>query len=152
MPLEISSNFKTFSKDLQRSFSRFEACIQSAMDDAMALGVETGRDIIENSGTDRQWSREWYGRDHSGRGRVDTGNMRDEFKAEVDNRRQGVEGKLGWVKEQEDYFFFQDEGFTHRLTGEYIEGMMALLGASEEAWDLLRQKCSECNSDFIRGI
>lgn len=150
--MRISGNFRTFPLRVAAARRQFRDCLDKAMIDAMSLGVETGKDVIESTGTDREWTRPWGGRSGTGRGRIDTGEMLDEFRADVDIDRNETRGELGWIRKQEDYYLFQDLGFWHVLSQREIEGMFALREASEEAWNLLRDKCQDCAERFLRTI
>lgn len=147
----MSANFRSLPSRLRRGQAQFHNCIERAMLEAMRLGVDTGRDVIETSGTDQEWSRPWGGRSGGGRGRVDTRKMVDEFGAEVDIGNGVVTGKLGWVREKEDYFFYQDQGFWHVLSQREIEGMYALRNAGQEAWEHLRAESEKCLRQLTRG-
>lgn len=69
----------------------------------------------------------------SGPGRYETGNMIQSVKYRVEISNTKIVGEFGWLDNQEMYFFYQDEGFTHWLSGEHIPGMLALMDAEAEA-------------------
>lgn len=150
--MTISGNFRTFPRRLERARNTFRACLDNAMILAMQEGVKFGKNAIETRGTGRTWERQWGGRVGSFPGRVDTGEMRDEFRGEVDIKRVETIGKLGWTREQLDYFLYQELGFTHNLTNEEVEGMYALRDAADRAWEVLVDECSTCSSRFVRSI
>lgn len=113
--------------------SRITQELKFAMEDTVEFTKEVIVDAIENSGTDRQWVRPWYGRTHSGKGRVDTGEMRDSVNTEVTVLTDGVvEGKVGWLDGSPAYAEFQELGFRHWITGEFIQGMMSLREGAEQ--------------------
>lgn len=56
--------------------------------------------------------------------RVETGLMKSEVKARK-TKSQYFYARYGWVDRFEDYFGYQDRGFTH-TSGKRIEGMKAL--------------------------
>lgn len=64
--------------------------------------------------------------------RVDTGLMRVEVDSSVERKPTEVTGKIGWITDQEDYFYYQEAGFRH-VGGQWIEGMHSLRAAGDEA-------------------
>lgn len=147
----ISGNFRTFPRRLEAARKGLRDCLDRAMIDAIEVGVAFGKNAIETRGTGKTWQRPWHGRAGSYPGRVDTGEMLREFRGEVDIARTETTGKIGWTKEQLDYFIYQELGFQH-LSGEEIEGMFALRDAANEAWEFLVAECSTCSSRFVRSI
>lgn len=70
----------------------------------------------------------------SKRGRVDTGRMRDAITSKVStDTANRVQAHFGWLSEKQDYFGYQEGGFTH-TSGKTIEGMYALTDAAEEVF------------------
>jgi len=99
-------------------------------------GKKKMQEIIMTSGTNKRWKSPWKSektgrvRLGSGTARVDSGDM---IRA-VGVRTEGGTGTVarsafGWVREFEDYYGYQDEGFTHWKSGEKIPGMFALRDA-----------------------
>lgn len=110
--------------------------LKFAMEDTLEFTKEVIIDTIETSGTDRQWSRSWGGRTQSGPGRVNTGEMRDSVDTDVIVIRNGVvEGRAGWLNGTPTYAKFQELGFRHWITGEFIEGMQSLREGAEQGAD-----------------
>jgi len=108
--------------------------VEAAMADATDKGRDAMREAVETRGTGKTWKHPWRGRSGSIPGRVDSGDMLDGVKGEVTERtRHSVTGVVGWDDDSEAYMAFQDQGFRHVLTGEYVEGMMALRDGSELA-------------------
>lgn len=140
--IRVSGNFKNFEGRLKAARQEFRDCLDAAMVEAIQLGVETGKDKIETSGTVKSGKR----------GRIKTGTMLNEFKGNVDIGRAETVGRVGWAQRREDYFLYQELGFAHYLSGEEIDGMLALKDATEETWELLRDRFSMCTSQFVRGI
>ena len=115
--------------------------MRKAMEETVSFTKEVIVDTIETSGTDKQWSRSWGGRTGSGAGRVNTGNMRNSVGTDVKVLRNNiVEGRAGWLKGTPEYAKFQELGFRHWITGEFIAGMHSLLeGATQGTEEALRQ-------------
>lgn len=104
-----------------------------AMEDTVEFTKNVIVDTIENTGTDKMWSRPWFGRTGTGRARVDTGAMRDSVDTDVNVVRNGiVEGRVGWLEGTPEYAKYQEFGFRHWITGEVIEGMHALREGAEQ--------------------
>lgn len=150
--MKISGNFRTFGPRLLRAKLDFRRCVDSAMVKAIGEGVDYGKNVIETRGTGKTWQKPWGGRVGSYPGRVDTGEMLEEFRGEVDINRAETVGKLGWTREQLGYFLAQELGFTHNITNEEVEGMYALRDAADETWDILRAECRSCLEKFVKGI
>lgn len=106
----------------------------TAMEETTEFAKEAIVDVVETSGTDREWSRPWYGRTGSGRGRVDTGEMRDAVKAQTSNAGDVIYGNVGWLDGDPEHARFQELGFRHYLTGQMIEGMHALSSVRDEVY------------------
>lgn len=108
--------------------------VEKAMDSATEAGREAMREAVETRGTGKTWKTPWRGRAGSFPGRVDSGHMLDEVKGEVTERTaHSVSGIVGWEDGSEMYIALQDQGFRHVLTGQDVEGMMALRDGSEIA-------------------
>lgn len=79
-------------------------------------------------------------------GRVETGKMVDSVKHRVTGvSNTKATAKFGWLARPEEYFSYQDKGFTHWKSGETVEGMNAIADAREEIKDLIRE-------DLKRGL
>lgn len=62
--------------------------------------------------------------------RVDTGLMRGQITSDVELKAREVIGKFGFLNEKADYFLYQTvTGFTHWLSGDFIEPTFALRDA-----------------------
>lgn len=101
---------------------------QDLVSEAMNIGAETQRRIIETSGTAK-----------SGKsGRIETGLMLNSVQsAGADRVGNTIEGKFGW-RDPEEYYMYQDDGFTHYLSGEDIVPMHALLQGFVKAREHVR--------------
>ncbi|AXC36271.1 hypothetical protein SEA_MUSETTA_49 [Microbacterium phage Musetta] len=107
---------------------------EEALEESLEIGKEAMREAIETRGTGRTWERPRGGRAGSYPGRVDRGDMLDDVDGKLLSRTTTtVSGQLGWDDGSPFYYSLQEGGFTHSITGEEIEGMMALHDAAEVA-------------------
>lgn len=115
--------------------------VDSAGQDLQMELAKAGRDemvrLIETRGTGRQWKKPWRGR-KSGRykqtsspGRVDSGDMRNAVGVRFERGAQQTNVAFGWIRNFENYFGYQDQGFYHKQKGETVEGMFALRDARQ---------------------
>lgn len=108
--------------------------IEGEVEESTEKGRQVMREAIETRGTGKTWKTPWFGRSGSFPGRVDQGDMLKDVKGEVTQRtKRAVTGMVGWDENSPLYYRLQDNGFRHVLTGEDVEGMMALRDASEVA-------------------
>jgi hypothetical protein len=62
--------------------------------------------------------------------RVDTGELEEQIAAEAKNTANSIIGRYGFVGQRKDYYLYQTiTGFTHWLSGKYIEPSFALRNA-----------------------
>lgn len=144
----MASRFDDPNQFARRLNGRIDAAgstIQEAVQDAIDAGALTMRDNIMTRGTNKEWGSSWpsraFGRkDRSTKARFDTGEMRDSVKARllVSTKRR-ASGEFGWLDNQQDYFLYQDQGFTHR-NGAVIPAMNALRDARTEAIKVVKQR------------
>lgn len=116
---------------------------QGAMDTAMERGEEAMKEAVATRGTGKTWSRPWgrNGRTGSHPGRIDSGDMQAEVRGIItESSDNHVEGNLGWDENSEAYIAYQDQGFEHVITGDYIEGMSALRDGAELARNVLLEE------------
>lgn len=125
---------RKFDNWANRSLSEMSSVAKVIVEDAVVEGASVMRDHIMTRGTDKQWGGFWPSRaqgrkDHSTSARFDTGEMRDSVESQmltITNAR--VVGEFGWLKNQQEYFQYQEKGFTHR-NGQVIPAMNALRDA-----------------------
>lgn len=116
--------------------ARIDDAVDSGVQDTVEQGSRTMQELISSRGTDRQWSRYYLSersgnlRNHSGVGRIDSGNMLDSVGWNVDVGGVGrFGGEFGWVANQEKYFLEQENGFFNPASATFIEPMNALRDA-----------------------
>lgn len=116
------------SKSLEAWFKESVEDVFGDVGTIVADAVEEGKNItkhnIETRGTAKSGKR----------GRVRTGEMRDNVKSEMTKKSdKEAEGKFGWIDQYEEYYGLQEEGFNH-IGGVTVEGMYALTDAADEVW------------------
>ena len=115
--------------------SELQSIIMDEMIAAAQAGEKEARRYISVAGTRRTWQGGPFpdlkqgGGERSGpsRGRVNTGAMRDAITYRV-VRGATVQARVGWLNDYEDYFGFQDVGFT---AGGYRERVSSTIRAVE---------------------
>lgn len=131
---------------------RFRERMADVMKDTTEVGARSMRDVIDTTGTDREWRSTWYGRTGTGRARTNTGKMRSEVKpGDIRKAQHSVFSSFGWNEGDPYYALFQNYGFTHYLTGEVIEGMNALEEGKLDATDFAVEELRKAVRDYMRG-
>lgn len=101
-------------------------------------GEEKMKQLIETRGTGRRWKKPHRAKDNpatgdlrigSYPGRVNTGNMRDSVTKRFEIGDIKSFAAFGWLRNQEDYFLYQEYGFNHLKAGYRVPGMFALRDA-----------------------
>ena len=141
MGAQWSRNFINIETRFKVMPDRLLDCIEGKMREALEFGKESMVDTVETSGTGYQ------GR----RGRVVTGEMRDEIAHQQSRSKDRITGFLGWLEGTPLHARFQELGFTHALSGKDVEGMKALANAREEVWQEFREGCEDCLREVARG-
>lgn len=129
--------------DTDRMAKRIEELAYQAAIQSFDEGAKKMKQFIRERGTGKTWAKPWGGRAGSQPGRVDSGDMVDAVTFQVVRNGQNVTATLGWVDEQAEYFFYQEKGFTHWISGDQIKGMNALMDAgSFTRMDLMKRLAS----------
>jgi hypothetical protein len=79
----------------------------------------------------------------SGPGRYDTGLMFQAVDWRISLPGNKIIGEFGWLDNREAYFLYQEEGFTHYLSGQQIPAMFALQDAGVAAQQEFLKRLSE---------
>jgi hypothetical protein len=122
------------------------------------LGADKMRELIETKGTNRDWSGPWYSaktnryRSRSGPGRIDSGDMLNNVTAQFQRGQKESRAAFGWLKKYEEYYEFQEEGFTHWVTNEEITGMFALRDARRYVVSQLPKIIKKYENRINKGI
>lgn len=135
MPVELKTDFSDLNS-LERRLNPKSTMdrVEAAVAEAAEKGKEVMREAIETRGTGKTWKSSWFGRTGSFPGRVDSGDMLRDVEGEVLTRTATtVTGVVGWADNDPMYYALQEGGFRHVLTGEMVEGMMALRDGAEVA-------------------
>lgn len=110
------------------------AKVDSRVDEIVAVAAEAGAEQMELNIRSRRQSR--------------TGKMANGVSVDRRGSNQYArKARFGWLKDPEDYFLYQEEGFWHVNSGESIEGMFAMGDAFYEA----EQLATEAINDLMRG-
>lgn len=162
MPVK-RKNFDLISKRIDGLEGATRNKMRVALQESLEDGRDKLRELIDQRGTGRTWYGGWGsmphgtpGRTGSSPGRNATGKMRDSatFEMSADSKYR-VRGRFGWLGRLGDskYMPMQDQGFTHWLTGEHIEGMMAIRDARQYADEQFERRAEKvarelANFDF----
>lgn len=125
---------RAFENWSNRTLTQRSEVAKSIVENAISEGEFLMKETIMTKGTNKIWASSWpsraFGRkDRSTEARFDTGEMRDSVESRlVTVTKARVVGEFGWLNNQQDYFIYQDQGFTHR-NGQVIPAMNALRDA-----------------------
>lgn len=121
---------------LKQDFYKLGEKIKVIVHDTIDESAVVMKDTIMTSGTNKLWKSAWRGRNSgmlrygSDLDRVDAGWMKKAVKSRmIQSGPKMAAGKFGWLDQQEEYYIYQDQGFTHWITDEKIRGMNALRDA-----------------------
>lgn len=124
----MNGDLKSLVTELRGIPEEVAAEAQALVSEAMNIGAETQRQIIETSGTVKSGKQ----------GRIETGLMRNSVQsAGADRVGNTIEGRFGW-RDPDPYFLYQEYGFTHARSGEDIVPMHALLQGFVKAREHVR--------------
>lgn len=109
--------------------------VRDAVIDTAREGAEEARNNVATRGTAK-----------SGKaGRIETGRMINSINSEVlSSGGLEVEARFGF-KGEPDYTVYQEGGFTHNRSGEWITGMYAVTDAAMNAEEKLRSRVGGIN-------
>lgn len=110
--------------------------VEQAMEEATEKGERALKEFVATRGTGKTWKFPSFdtGRAGSTPGRIDSGDLQGDARGRVTEVTQSrVTGELGWDENSPFYYRLQELGFQHWITGEDIEGMMALRDAADIA-------------------
>ena len=94
--------------------------IDQDVDDSLNLAAMIGADVMETKMLQAD--------------RVDTGKMLSGVSVDArGSNKYNRQYRFGWLKNPQDYFLYQEEGFWHWGAGKSIEGMFALKAGFDEA-------------------
>ena len=151
MGVKVSSNMKAtkFEYWLDNAVEDVQMAANSAVEAAVETGQQSMTELIMSRGTNKQWSRPWPSRNGGRRSgsteaRYDTGEMVNSVTSYFDGisldsfGNDSASGEYGWLGNQQEYFRYQEEGFTHYRSGEAIPAMNALRDSYVEAQNALK--------------
>lgn len=126
--------------DAIKGFQNVGRAVEQANEELQIELARAGRDkmkeFIETRGTGETWTRRRRAKGLQGRlrrgsypGRVNTGNMRDSVTVRFEGQGSRKAAAFGWIRNFEDYFGYQENGFYHVYAGRRVRGMFALRDA-----------------------
>jgi hypothetical protein len=122
---------------LDRSQTEISQEVEALTIEAANFGAERMREYIRTRGTNQRWARPWRGRKTgiykttSSPGRIDSGDMLNSVKIQIQAGEQQSRAAFGWLYNFEEYFRHQEYGFNHWI-GVRVEGMFALRDARRD--------------------
>jgi hypothetical protein len=138
-------NINQFENWANRNVNEIQKVAESIVQDAIIDGASVMREHIMTRGTNKEWGSFWPSRaqgrkSRSTEARFDTGEMRDAVDSQMlRSSRSFVAGEFGWINKEEDYFRYQEKGFTHR-NGAVIPAMNALRDARTYAISVVEKE------------
>lgn len=157
MAKPVIRGFANISKRVGEAPAVLQLRLKAALQESLEEGRDEMRRLIEARGSRSPWVANWDGwkNAHPGRrgsepGRVASGKMRDmaTFTMSSDTKYR-VRGRVGWVGRlgKNRYFTAQDQGFTHHITGQQIEGMMVLRDAARKVDEEFEKRAEKIARD-----
>lgn len=128
MAAEITVDASRFLKKMERAIYAVEDGALEGIQNATKGALRSARRAMEVSGTygsAKRYAGEYLpfkGPGISGEGRIDTGEMFYSLEEEVDIVGTTVTGRVGWLNNFEEYFQYQEEGFSYETTSFPISG------------------------------
>lgn len=121
---------------LSRKLDKLEQATKQELEELAAEAANYGADrmveYIATRGTDNLWEKPWGGKVGSFIGRVTTGKMLNSVGARSESGPRQTRAAFGWIRNVEDYFKYQENGFYHVLSRINIEPMFALRDARRD--------------------
>ena len=108
--------------------------VDQDVDDSLKLAAMEGLDVMETV---------MLTEDRIDKGIMVSGASMDSRGSNQYNRQY----RFGWLKDPQDYFLYQEEGFWHWGAGKSIEGMLAL----KEGFDKAVYIADQAIDDLMRG-
>lgn len=132
----------TYNQDPSEMVKRFRTAvdrIENGSYKIIAQAMQDGANIMRQMISTRPSAK-------SGKpGRIDTGHMLSSVShfTNPGTKAGNVSGRFGWIDGGEDYFLYQEAGFTHNRSGEWIEGMYAMQDSGDYVANKLREELRE---------
>lgn len=119
--------------NLAKKLDKLENALKEELQDLTTEAANYGADrmveYIATRGTGNLWEKPWDGKAGSFIGRVTTGKMISSVGARSEQGPKQSRSAFGWIRNVEDYFKYQENGFYHWLSRINIEPMFALRDA-----------------------
>lgn len=134
----------------KKILQKIEEVADTAVTETVAESSALMKEYISTRGTNKLWRTYYEGRsgnirNHSGVGRIDSGNMINSVNWNVDvGRKSAYSGEFGWINgDPENYFLKQEKGFKNMLSGTFVAPMNALRDSFTNATTVVKKKISE---------
>jgi hypothetical protein len=102
---------------LARKLNKLQNATKAELEDLATevanYGAERMVEYIGTRGTGNLWERPWAGKAGSFIGRVTTGKMINSVGARAESGPDQTRAAFGWIRNVEDYFQYQENGFYH---------------------------------------
>ena len=118
-----------FARVLSKLENVSEQELEELTTEAANYGADRMSEYISTRGTDNLWEKPWNGKIGSFVGRVTTGTMLSSVGARGEQGPSQSRAAFGWIRNVQDYFKYQENGFYHVLAGYKVEPMFALRDA-----------------------
>ncbi len=119
----------SFHAGIRNITSEMESEIPRIVEDAVKEGAEAMQEAIAQ---DQQT--QWVGRGpYATQGRQDSGDFRKDIKHDVEEYATSAKGEYGWIEGKKDYYMYQEHGFTHWITTNWIPGVQSLYHGAQRA-------------------
>ena len=135
---------------------RLENISQAELEDltteASNYGADKMSEYIGTRGTDNLWEKPWNGKAGSFIGRVTTGKMLKSVGARSEGGAKQSRAAFGWIRNVEDYFKYQENGFFHWLSRINIEPMFALRDARIDVVNKLPSLVNKYEKRIVKRV
>ena len=121
--------FAQISRDVRFATEGLEDQVRQIIEEESEWMAERMRHYISVRATPKVKAGTWTA---PREGRIVTGKMHDSVKVEVAGGQTQITTRVGWVDKNPHYALFQDHGFTHVNSNEFIEGMNSMVDAYME--------------------
>lgn len=113
--------------------SNIETGAQQALEDVSSSGETQVKNFITSRGA----------RTSGPRGRVRTGEM---YNA-VSSKTSPGKSNFGWINGAKPYYMYQEGGFTHVGSGQWIEGMYAITDSADSTFQEFKKRMDQVVRD-----
>lgn len=128
-----------FQVSVRNLTERMEKEVTGIVEDATKAGAEAMQEAIE-----QDTQTDWVGRGpFAGQGRQDSGDFRKHIESDVKEYAVSAKGEYGWINKRADYYLYQEHGFRHWISTNWIPGVRALYHGAERAKAVMFERISD---------